>query len=151
MHARLGETLRALLEDLGEPEPDWQAIEQAWIDASLEGAGTRYEQSLRNTGVALLLRDAEQLGSRLRLILTRLDGTEPTKQSRPLTRAAHKTRYNEPTDRKRRRLCATATATAIRGETSAGGPNPISLNSGTGARLPPCPGSAGHWGSGQAE
>jgi hypothetical protein len=81
MHGRLGETLRALLEDLGEPEPDWQAIEQAWIDASLEGAGTRYEQSLRNTGVALLLRDGEQLGSRLRLILTQLGGTEPTNKA----------------------------------------------------------------------
>jgi hypothetical protein len=67
--ARLGETLDNLLENLSRPEPDWRAVETAWLEGSLQAAGTPYEQPLRNTGVALITRDAKQLRAWLQPIL----------------------------------------------------------------------------------
>ena len=66
---RLGEYLESLLKDLASQEPDWQGIEDVWFEASVKAAGSEYEQPLRNTGVAVMARDAEQLRPWLQSIL----------------------------------------------------------------------------------
>lgn len=69
MSVRLGEDVESLLKDLASQEPDWQGIEDVWFEASLKAVGTEYEQPLRNTGVAVIARDAEQLRAWLQSIL----------------------------------------------------------------------------------
>ena len=69
MSAPLGEYLESLVKDLADNEPDWDGIEDVWFEASVKGAGTEYEQPLRNTGVAVIARDAEQLRAWLQSIL----------------------------------------------------------------------------------
>lgn len=68
-------TLRALLDALDDPEPDWQAVEQTWLDACLAAAGTKHEGTMRDSGLALRLRDADRLGAAARHVLSRVERT----------------------------------------------------------------------------
>lgn len=64
--------LRSVLYAVGEPEPDWQAIEQAWLEACQAASGTEYEGAVRTSGVLLRLRDGDRLAAEVRHLLGRL-------------------------------------------------------------------------------
>ena len=64
--------LRGLLYALNDPDRNWQAIEQEWLEVCSAATGTEHEGAVRASGVLLRLHDADRLAEGMRDLLARL-------------------------------------------------------------------------------